>query len=125
VRSRAQHPHAELSITRLSLYAKVVAIMLIVYLICEILLTPPASLETRPVANVTTTGYATLLFLFLGFLLGAVSLSRLLRDPRRSSMPAIAGFSQYFPAFLADQLGLFSSLVPPNPQGSLKNSSLS
>lgn len=98
---------------RLSNAAKILAVVLAAYIACDILLTPPAGLETRDPAKVTGLGYAVLGLLFIGLALGIVALVLLFRSSRRAPMLAIVAAVLYLPAFLAEQVGLFSALRPP------------
>jgi hypothetical protein len=98
---------------KLSNAARVLAVALAAYITCDILLTPPAGLETRDPAKVTGLGYAVLGLLFIGLALGIVALVLLFRRSRRAPMLAIVAAVLYLPAFLAEQAGLFSALRPP------------
>jgi hypothetical protein len=98
---------------KLSTAARILAVTLVAYVVCDILLTPPAGLETRDVAKVTGVGFATLGLLFVGLALGILAVVLLLRRSRRSPMVAIVAAVLYFPAFIAEQTGLFSGLRPP------------
>ncbi len=98
---------------KLSSSARILAAALVVYIIFDVFLTPLGGLETRPAADVTALGYSTVLVLFLGLALSVVSLAFLASKPRRSSAFALIGLGSYFPAFLADQLGIFSSQTQP------------
>jgi hypothetical protein len=98
---------------RLSNSAKVLAIVLAVYAVFDVLLTPVGQLETRPVADVKVLGFVTLGLLFVGLALAVVSLILLFRGSPRAAMVAVAAGVLYFPAAIADQTGLFSSLSPP------------
>jgi hypothetical protein len=62
---------------------------------------------------VTGVGFATLGLLFVGLALGILAVVLLFRRSRRSPIVAIVAAVLYFPAFLAEQTGLFSSLRPP------------
>jgi hypothetical protein len=93
--------------------SRVLLVSLLIYILSDILLTPLGGLETRPPADVTTVGLATLGMLFLGLALGVVSLVLLFYRPRRSPLLAIAAGILYFPAFITEQAGYFSSLKPP------------
>jgi hypothetical protein len=84
-----------------------------VYIVCNILLTPPAHIETRDPAKVTVLGIASLVLLFIGLALSVVALVLLLRRSGRSPMLAIIAAALYLPAFLAEQTGNFSSLRAP------------
>ncbi len=97
---------------KLSTNAKILAVLLVAYIISDILLTP-AGLETRPVNGITTLGFATLGLIFIGLGLIVASLAFLFRNPRRSPVLAIPGLLLYFPAFIADRTGLFASQGPP------------
>ncbi len=93
--------------------AKVLAVILVSYIVSDILLTP-AGLETRPVSGITTLGFTTLAMIFIGLALIVASFAFLFRIPRGSPMLAIPGLLLYFPAFVADRTGLFASLGPPS-----------
>ena len=98
---------------KLSNAAKILAVALAAYIVCDILLTPPAGLETRDPAKVTSLGYAVLGLLFIGLALGIVALVLLFRKSRRGPTVTIVAAVLYLPAFLAEQAGLFSALRPP------------
>jgi hypothetical protein len=98
---------------RLSNAAKILAVALAAYIVCDILLTPPAGFETRDPAKVTGLGYAVLGLLFIGLALGIVALVLLFRRSRRAPTVSIVAAVFYLPAFLAEQAGLFSALRPP------------
>ncbi len=93
--------------------ARILAVALAAYIVCDILLTPPAGLETRDPAKVTGLGYAVLGLLFIGLALGIVALVLLFRRSRRALMVAIVAGVLYLPAFLSEQAGRFSALRPP------------
>ena len=92
---------------------RVLAMLLIIYILFDILLTPLGGFETRPSANVTAVGFATVSVLFVGLVLSVVSLVMLFYKPRRVPIVAIVAGILYFPALIADQTGYFSSLQPP------------
>ena len=92
---------------------RLLAVALVAYIICDILLTPPARLETRNPAYVTTVGIAALALLFLGLVLAVAALVLLFRRSERSSTVAIVAALLYFPAPLTELTGHFSSLRPP------------
>jgi len=96
------------------------AVVMIVYLILDFFLTPFGGLETRTFATTTTTGYATVGLLFVGLALIVASLVSLAIGPRRSSVLAIVGALLYFPVFLADYTGQFSSVPAPSAIASLE-----
>lgn len=93
--------------------ARILAVALAAYIVCDILLTPPAGLETRDPAKVTGLGYAVLGLLFVGLALGIVALVLLFRRSRRAFTVAIVAGILYLPAFLSEQAGRFSALRPP------------
>jgi len=93
---------------------RILAVALAAYIVCDILLTPPAGLETRDPAKVTGLGFAVLGLLFVGLALGIVALVLLFRKSRRAPMVAIVAAVLYLPAFIAEQAGLFSALRPPS-----------
>lgn len=97
----------------LSTSAKVLAVILVAYIVCDILLTP-AGFETRPVSGITTLGFATLGLIFLGLALIVGSLVLLFRKSRRAPSLAILGLLLYFPALIADRTGLFAALPSPS-----------
>ena len=97
----------------LSRKAQVLAILLVVFVICDILLTPLGGLETRSISNTTTIGLATLVFLFIGLTLNVGSLIALFRRPQLAPTLAIIGSIFFFPAIIADQSGLFSTQQRP------------
>jgi hypothetical protein len=98
---------------KLSTSARLLAVTLAAYIVCDILLTPPAGLETRPVSHVTGLGFAVLGLLFVGLALAIVSLVLLFRRSRRAPSVAIIAAVLYFPAVLAEQTGNFSSVHAP------------
>ena len=98
---------------KLSRDAKLLRTLLFVYIIADIFLTPLGGLETRPISQVTTTGYATLGLLFVGLVLNIISLVMIFRTPRRSPVLAAIGSVLYFPAAIADAGGFFSSSTRP------------
>jgi hypothetical protein len=93
--------------------ARVVAFILVLYAVLDVLLTPLGRLETRPVAQVTVIGFVTLALLFAGLVLALFSLNLLYRRSSPAAAVAIVAAVLYFPAVLADQTSLFSSLRPP------------
>jgi hypothetical protein len=98
---------------KLSNAAKVLAVTLAAYVVCDVLLTPPAGLETRPVSHVTGLGFVVLGLLFVGLALAIISLVALFRRSRRAPTIAIVAAVLYFPAVLAEQTGNFSSVHAP------------
>jgi hypothetical protein len=98
---------------KLSNASRILAVILAAYIVCDILLTPLAGIETRPVAKVTGLGFAVLGLLFAGLALAIVAIVLLFRRSRRAPIVAIVAAVLYLPAFLAEQAGLFSALRPP------------
>ena len=92
---------------------KGLAVLLVAYVVADILLTPPARLETRDPALVTPVGFVTLGLLFLGLLLAVISVVLLIRGSRRASVLAVIAAVLYFPAVIAEWSGHFSKLSPP------------
>ncbi len=93
--------------------ARILAVALVAYIICDVLLTP-AGFETRQLEGITTLGAATLVLIFIGLAMIAGSLVFLFRNSRLSSILATIGLLLYFPAFLADRTGTFATQGPPN-----------
>lgn len=99
---------------KLTSNGKMLALTAILSIVLAFLLTPLGGFETRPIAQVTVTGYATLAMFFAGVVLNLASIVALLSRPRAAGMLAMIGSILFFPVILADQSGLFSSLSPPN-----------
>lgn len=93
--------------------SRILLVLLIVYVILDILLTPLAGLETRPPALVTSVGLIVLGFLFIGLVLGIVSIFLLFYKPLRSPVLAVVAGIFFLPALVTEQAGAFSSLRPP------------
>ena len=93
--------------------ARVLGVALAAYIVCDILLTPPAGLETRDPAKVTGLGFAVLGLLFVGLAFAIVALVLVFRRSRRALVVAIVAAVLYLPAFVAELAGLFSALRPP------------
>jgi len=91
---------------RLSNAARIVSVALAAYIVCDVLLTPPAGLETRDPAKVTGLGFAVLGVLFVGLALAIVALVLLFQRSRRAPVVAIVAAILYLPAFVAEQAGL-------------------
>jgi hypothetical protein len=98
---------------KVSYAAKGLAATLVAYVVCDVLLTPPAGIETRNPADVTVLGIAALALLFIGLALSILALVLLGRGSGRSPLVAIVAAVLFLPAFLAEQTGHFSSLRPP------------
>jgi hypothetical protein len=98
---------------RLTNASRALVIVLVAYVVLDILLTPVARIETRPVSHVTGLGFVTLGLLFAGLALSIVSLVLVFRGSRRAALVAIIAAVLFFPAPLAELTGNFSSLRPP------------
>ena len=98
---------------RLSRAAATLAGTLATYIVCDVLLTPVAGIETRPVAKVTAIGFVVLGLLFAGLALGVVALVLVFRRSQRSPVVAIVAAVLYLPAFAAEQTGHFSDVTAP------------
>ena len=92
---------------------RILGAALVAYIVCDILLTPQAHLETRNPAYVTGVGIAALALLFVGLALAVIALVLLFRRSRQASRVAVAAALLYFPAPLTEVTGHFSSLRPP------------
>lgn len=99
---------------------RILAVTLVAYIVCDILLTPPAHLETRDPSHVTTIGIAALVLLFVGLAFSVIALVLLFRRSRLAPMVAIVAALLYFPAPLTELSGHFSSLRPPAAIASLE-----
>jgi hypothetical protein len=86
---------------------------LVAYVVADVLLTPPAHLETRDPALVTTVGIAALVLLFLGLVLSIVAVLLLFRRSTRAPIAGLAAGVLFLPAPLTEVTGHFSSLHPP------------
>jgi hypothetical protein len=89
------------------------AVVLIVYIVLDVLLTPLGGFETRDPTKVHAVGLAGLALLFVGLALAVVALVLLFRRSARAPFFAIVGAALYYPAFLTELTGTFSSLTPP------------
>jgi hypothetical protein len=98
---------------RLTNASRALVIVLVAYVVLDILLTPVARIETRPVSHVTGLGFVTLGLLFAGLALSIVSLVLVFRGSRRAALVAIIAAVLFFPAPLAELTGNFSGLRPP------------
>lgn len=103
-----------LVVVRLTNAGRILAGSLVAYIVFDVLLTPPAHLETRDPSRVTGLGIATLALLFAGLALSIVALVLMFRKSALWPMFAIVAGVLYFPAPLAELTGYFSSLRPPN-----------
>jgi hypothetical protein len=84
-----------------------------VYLVLDFFLTPIGGFETRDPAKVHVVGLAGLALLFVGLALAIVALVLLFRRSARAPFFAIVAAVLYYPAFLTELTGTFSSLAPP------------
>jgi hypothetical protein len=98
---------------RFSRAATTLAGTLATYVVCDVLLTPIAGIETRPVAKVNGIGFAVLGLLFVGLVLGVIALILVFRRSERAPIIAIVAAVLYLPAFAAEQTGHFSSVTAP------------
>jgi hypothetical protein len=83
-----------------------------VYIVLDFLLTPLGGFETRDPAKVHVVGLAGLALLFVGLALSVVALVLLIRSSGRAPLFAIVAAVLYYPAFLTELTGTFSSLAP-------------
>lgn len=105
--------YASPRLMKLSRNSRLLLTSLGAYVIFDILLTPVGGLETRPVSDVTTSGFVTLGLLFAGLLLAVAAAGLLFVSLRVSSLVGILGAILYFPAFVSDEVGLFSAMRAP------------
>ncbi len=98
---------------RLSAAGLLLAIVLVGYVVLDFLLTPLGGFETRDPAKVHVVGLAGLALLFVGLALSIVALVLLFRRSGRAPMFAIVAAVLYYPAFLTELTGTFSSLPAP------------
>lgn len=91
----------------------ILAVVLVAYIVLDVLLTPIGGFETRDPAKVHVIGLAGLALLFVGLALSIVALILLFRRSGRAPMFAIVAAALYYPAFLTERTGTFSSLPPP------------
>jgi hypothetical protein len=89
------------------------AIVLVAYVVLDVLLTPVGGFETRDPAKVYVIGLAGLALLFVGLALSIVAIVLLFRRSRRAPLFAIVAAALYYPAFLTERTGTFSSLPAP------------
>jgi hypothetical protein len=101
------------STVRFSNAEKSLVVALGVYVILDVLLTPPAGIETRDPAKVTGIGIAGLALLFIGLGLSIAAIVMLFRRSKWSPHVAIVAAILFLPAFLSEQTGRFSALAPP------------
>ena len=92
---------------------RMLAAALFAYVAADILLTPPAGLETRNPRFVTPVGMAGLVLLFVGLAVSILALVLLFRRSARAPIAAIVAGVLFLPAPLTEVTGNFSSLRPP------------
>ena len=82
-------------------------------MVLAVLLTPLGGLETRSIAETTALGLGTIVLFLVGLVLDVASVVALFRRPRTASILAFIGLILYFPIFIADLTGLWSSKPAP------------
>ena len=100
-------------LAKLSRLANLLALLLVIFIILWIFLTPLGGLETRPASQITTLGLATLVLFFVGLALNVACLVLTLRHYKRSPMFGIIGSILSYPVAVVDRSGLFSSVPAP------------
>ena len=93
--------------------ARSLAIGLALAVVLAVLLTPLGGLETRSIAETTALGLGTIVLFLVGLVLDVASVVALFRRPRTASILAFIGLILYFPIFIADSTGLWSSKPAP------------
>ena len=93
--------------------ARSLAIGLALAVVLAVLLTPLGGLETRSIAETTALGLGTIVLFLVGLVLDVASVVALFRRPRTASILAFIGLVLYFPIFIADSTGLWSSKPAP------------
>jgi len=93
--------------------ARSLAIGLALAVVLAVLLTPLGGLETRSIAETTALGLGTIVLFLVGLVLDVASVVALFRRPRTASILAFIGLVLYFPIFIADLTGLWSSKPAP------------
>jgi hypothetical protein len=89
------------------------AVVLGGYIVLDVLLTPLGGFETRDPAKVHVIGLAGLALLFVGLALSIVAIVLLFRRSQRAPMFAIVAAVLYYPAFVTERTGTFSSIPAP------------
>ena len=97
----------------LSARARSLALGLVVAIALQLSLTPIGQLETRSLAQTTPIGQSTVVVFLVGLALQIAAIWALFRRPRTAPMLALIGLPLYFPIFLADITGLWSSKPAP------------
>ena len=93
--------------------AKVLAILLLVFIFCDILLSP-VGFETRASAIFKSPSSLSWLgLLFVGLILNVLSLVLVFFRPRIASIFSMIGTVAYLIPLIADQEHIFTSLAPP------------
>ena len=93
--------------------ARSLAIGLALAVVLAVLLTPLGGLETRSIAETTALGLGTIVLFLVGLVLDVASVVAVFRRPRTASILAFIGLVLYFPIFIADSTGLWSSKPAP------------
>lgn len=112
-RWQVKYTVANPSAMTLSTKARNLAIGLVLAIVLELMLTPLGGLEPRSVANTTTIGLVTIVLFLAGVVLQLAALGMLFRRPRTAPVLALIGLVLYFPIFIADITGLWSSQPAP------------
>ena len=98
---------------RASSDAKVLAILLVVFIFCDVLLSP-VGFETRASAIFKSpTSLSWLGLLFVGLIFNVLSLILIFFRPRIASILSIVGSVAYIIPLVADQEHIFTPLPPP------------
>jgi hypothetical protein len=97
----------------LSPRARSLAVGLVVAIALQLSLTPLGQLETRSIAQTTPIGLGTVVAFLVGLALQVAAIGTLFRRPRAASLLAPAGLALYFPIFIADLTGHWSSTPAP------------
>jgi len=93
--------------------ARSLAIGLALAVVLGVILTPLGGLETRSIADTTAIGLSTIVLFLVGLVLDGAAIVVLFRRPRTASILAFIGLILYFPIFIADLAGLWSSKPAP------------
>jgi hypothetical protein len=97
----------------LSPNGKYLGVLLILFIVCAILLTPLSGLETRPTTDLTILGLLTLSVFLVGLAVSVASFFLLFRRARLASILSIIGSAAFLPAFVVDQTANLSSRPAP------------
>lgn len=97
----------------LSAGARNLAIGLVVAIALQLSLTPLGGLETRSIADARAIGLATIVVFLAGLILEVAAIAALFRRPHTASLLALIGPILYFPIFIADLTGNWSTEPAP------------